>query len=75
VPARASPITRAVASAVPLGASAFPSWWSSITSAASKNRAASAANRISTAPSAKLGATMQFASPPSARLRALQIVG
>ena len=42
---------------MPEGASALSGWWSSTTSTDSKNRAASAANRIiSTAPMEKLGA-------------------
>ena len=47
--------------AVPDGASALASWCSSITSAVSKNGAASSAKRIiSTAPMAKFGATRQL---------------
>ena len=47
--------------AVPDGASALVSWCSSITSAVSKNGAASSAKRIiSTAPMAKFGATRQL---------------
>ncbi len=50
-----------VAKAVPEGASTLPSWCSSMTSAVSNQGAASSAKRImSTAPMAKLGATMQL---------------
>ena len=50
-----------VCMAVPEGASTFWSWCSSMTSAVSKNGAAISAKRIiSTAPMAKLGATMQL---------------
>ena len=51
----------AVSMAVPDGASTFWSWWSSMISAVSNQGAASSAKRImSTAPMAKLGATMQL---------------
>ena len=55
---RAAAIRRAVAIAVPDGASGLPSWCSSMISAAGRYRAATAAKRcISTAPIAKFGAT------------------
>ena len=56
--ARACAIARAVAAAVPEGASTLRGWCSSTISADSKKRAACAAKRImSTAPMAKFGAT------------------
>ena len=57
----AAAMRRAVIIAVPEGASALASWCSSMTSAVSKNGAASSAKRIiSTAPMAKFGAIRQF---------------
>ena len=54
---RAAAICSAVLIAVPEGASALPSWCSSMISTCGRKRAASAANRIiSTAPMAKFGA-------------------
>jgi hypothetical protein len=51
-----------VRAAVPLGASTFWSWWSSMISALAMCLAASAAKRIiSTAPIAKFGAISTFA--------------
>ena len=56
--------------AVPEGASSLAGWWYSMISARSITRDASVAKRIiSTAPSAKLGATKAFASPLSAAAR------
>jgi hypothetical protein len=55
---------RAVAAAVPDGASFFSSWWSSMTSAAGKKRAASSESRCATIePIEKFGATIMPASP------------
>ena len=55
---RAAATASAVAAAVPDGASALPSWCSSMISTAGRYRAACAANRcISAAPIAKFGAT------------------
>ena len=60
--ARAAAMPSAVRSEVPDGASRLASWWSSTISALSNHGAASAAKRIiSTAPMAKLAATMQLA--------------
>jgi hypothetical protein len=60
----------AVIMAVPEGASNLLSWWSSITSAESKNGAASSARRIiSTAPMAKLGAMTALEEASAKRLR------
>ena len=60
----------AVRSDVPDGASRLASWCSSMISALSNHGAASAANRIiSTAPMAKLAATMQLRRSPSGRER------
>ncbi len=57
----AAAMRRAVIIAVPDGASALASWCSSMTSAVSKNGAASSAKRIiSTAPMAKFGAIRQL---------------
>ena len=59
--AEAAAMRRAVIIAVPDGASALPSWCSSMISAVSKKGAASSAKRIiSTAPMAKLGAMRQL---------------
>ena len=56
--------------AVPDGASTLLSWWSSITSAVSKNGAASSARRIiNTAPMAKLGAITALEPASAKRLR------
>ena len=58
---RRRPCAATVIIAVPDGASIFWSWCSSMISAVSNNGAASSAKRImSTAPMAKLGATMQL---------------
>src|SRR4051794_27848573 len=64
----AAAIRSRVSMAVPDGASALASWWSSMTSAVSKYGAASSAKRIiSTAPMAKLGATRQLLAVKASR--------